>query len=442
MIKSKTIMKKLLLLALVMCGGVMQASAGDVTRRIVAELQDNSAGAGLVSTWTGWKDGPHIHVYYNDGTDHNLTGTWWSTSMTYIGSYSQDDKLRKLYYTDVTADETVFSNYDLHIIIAGEEAEDDYKRITYSGRYSKDQIFYIYIDGTVKYSPQDINYYLVDTSGANLSTLSYNTSTGKATGTFTNSTNVYAVVAPSYSLWDDFKGIRSWSLVMRPNGDSDFEVSEFANYEDALTGSTKTFFFSYAGDIDLSFDILNKTFKVTPYFTRTLSDQYATFSSDYDVAIPSGLKAYYASAKDGNNVTMTKYENGIASTDGAFLKGTAGSYTFTPATTTDVTGTNYLKPGTSAFTGGENYYVFAKQGSDYGFYKYNSSAIDMTGKAYLDLSGAGSRLNIVFADEASAISSVATEISASKVYHDLQGRRVAQPTKGMYIVNGKKMIIK
>jgi hypothetical protein len=27
-------------------------------------------------------------------------------------------------------------------------------------------------------------------------------------------------------------------------------------------------------------------------------------------------------------------------------------------------------------------------------------------------------------------------------YYDLQGRRVAQPTKGLYIVNGKKVVIK
>ena len=27
-------------------------------------------------------------------------------------------------------------------------------------------------------------------------------------------------------------------------------------------------------------------------------------------------------------------------------------------------------------------------------------------------------------------------------YHDLQGRRVVQPTKGVYIVNGKKVVVK
>ena len=30
---------------------------------------------------------------------------------------------------------------------------------------------------------------------------------------------------------------------------------------------------------------------------------------------------------------------------------------------------------------------------------------------------------------------------ATKVYYDLQGRRVQNPTKGIYIVNGKKVVI-
>lgn len=32
--------------------------------------------------------------------------------------------------------------------------------------------------------------------------------------------------------------------------------------------------------------------------------------------------------------------------------------------------------------------------------------------------------------------------SEDNVYYDLQGRRVLYPTKGLYIVNGKKVVIK
>ena len=34
------------------------------------------------------------------------------------------------------------------------------------------------------------------------------------------------------------------------------------------------------------------------------------------------------------------------------------------------------------------------------------------------------------------------KINGSEVYYNLQGQRVLYPTKGLYIVNGKKVIIK
>ena len=62
--------------------------------------------------------------------------------------------------------------------------------------------------------------------------------------------------------------------------------------------------------------------------------------------------------------------------------------------------------------------------------------------------GAGSRLKIVFdngdnSDVATAIMSMHdAQRTADNEVFDLQGRRVAQPSKGLYIVNGKKVIIK
>ena len=53
-------------------------------------------------------------------------------------------------------------------------------------------------------------------------------------------------------------------------------------------------------------------------------------------------------------------------------------------------------------------------------------------------------LSIVFDDEqeTTAIESVAPKaVAKDNVYYDLQGRQVAQPTKGLYIVNGKKVAV-
>ena len=64
------------------------------------------------------------------------------------------------------------------------------------------------------------------------------------------------------------------------------------------------------------------------------------------------------------------------------------------------------------------------------------------GKAYLSVP-AGARQFIGFGNDATGISEeLIAESEEFAPYYDLQGRRVAQPTKGLYIVNGKKVIIK
>ena len=72
------------------------------------------------------------------------------------------------------------------------------------------------------------------------------------------------------------------------------------------------------------------------------------------------------------------------------------------------------------------------------------SATIPAGKAYLDsgTSEAGA-LKIVFADqETTGIETVQVSEPEANGYYNLAGQRVAKATKGFYIVNGKKVIMK
>ena len=66
------------------------------------------------------------------------------------------------------------------------------------------------------------------------------------------------------------------------------------------------------------------------------------------------------------------------------------------------------------------------------------------GKCWIELSKAAGarRLTIVFEDETTGISSVKTAATIEGNCYDLSGRRVAKPTKGLFIVNGKKIAVK
>jgi hypothetical protein len=78
-----------------------------------------------------------------------------------------------------------------------------------------------------------------------------------------------------------------------------------------------------------------------------------------------------------------------------------------------------------------------------GFYRLKSGKTLEAYKAYLlyNGSGAGARAFIGF-DEATGIEGVnVNENFENGEVYDLQGRRVVNPTKGLYIVNGKKVFI-
>lgn len=76
-----------------------------------------------------------------------------------------------------------------------------------------------------------------------------------------------------------------------------------------------------------------------------------------------------------------------------------------------------------------------------GFFKYNGGTL-LANRAFMILDDETARANIYILDEITGISEVnAAEVENTQIY-DIQGRIVNNPTKGLYIVNGKKMVIK
>lgn len=187
---------------------------------------------------------------------------------------------------------------------------------------------------------------------------------------------------------------------------------------------------------------------------------WSTFASSYPLDLStltatSGATAYYASAADGNTVTLTSTTATVPAGEGLMIKGTAGE-TFTigvAAGGTAING-NLLKAGdgteVAASTAGAYHYVFGYKKPDdvvteYGFYNLADPTIVPAGKAYLETAlVAGARsLCIVFDDETTGIENFTPALPEGEgAVYNLRGQRVAQPTKGLYIVNGKKVIIK
>ena len=193
----------------------------------------------------------------------------------------------------------------------------------------------------------------------------------------------------------------------------------------------------------------------TPTVSPTIgATGYATFSCSHalDFSSASGVKAYVATAISDGKLMMTKVTGAVPANTGLFLqKDGEGAISIPVVPTATAPATNLLKPSVdktvvAASTEGAYHYVFALQGGSVGFYNLINPTNIPAGKAYLETTVAVSSPVLMFDIEGTTgISEKVTvnndEIATSPVYN-LNGQRVEKPAKGLYIVNGKKVIVK
>ena len=171
---------------------------------------------------------------------------------------------------------------------------------------------------------------------------------------------------------------------------------------------------------------------------------WASFSNANEVKIPDGVTAYYASSSSGSSVTLKEITGDyIPANEGVVLNGTAKTYYTTVTSTSAAIGeTNLLKPNLTDQTLTSDYYTLAVDGSSNPIFKKSTGVGTLAaGKAYLDLTGGAPELGVDFGGT-TGIDNVQSSKVNVQSYYNLAGQRVAQPTKGLYIVNGKKVIIK
>ena len=111
-------------------------------------------------------------------------------------------------------------------------------------------------------------------------------------------------------------------------------------------------------------------------------------------------------------------------------------------TTVTMTGT-YEQIDAIDYSTQDSYVIGLKDGVS-SLYKVNSTVSLKPFRAYFTIPGVSSaRIAIGFDDETTGIKNLTPALSEGEgAVYDLQGRRVAQPTKGLYIVNGKKVMVK
>lgn len=197
-------------------------------------------------------------------------------------------------------------------------------------------------------------------------------------------------------------------------------------------------------------------FRVTGEYQLTVgSAAAATLVLPYESTIPSGVSAYTLVYEDAV-VKATKVTGSTLAADTPVLiNAEAGDYVFSPASTTvstEASATSGALTGYYAPTSVAQGYVLQKQGDNLGFYPFKSTRSIKAYRAYLNVAPTSAHgLEILFDEgETTGIGEVnevreVNEVKDNSIY-DLQGRRVANgqkpKAKGLYIVNGRKVVIK
>ena len=183
----------------------------------------------------------------------------------------------------------------------------------------------------------------------------------------------------------------------------------------------------------------------------------------FNASLPDGVKAYELSYTSGDAATATEV-NTISADKPVLINAEAGEYLFVSSFAWDAnidfsthgsanaSSTGYVTSN-EALTGvyntsmpfsyvPEGAYVLQNGEEGLAFYQVTAEdPIKITSfRAYLTASTPARSLKIVFDDETTGISEVS--VVKDKNYFNLGGQRVSKPAKGLYIMNGKKVMIK
>lgn len=178
---------------------------------------------------------------------------------------------------------------------------------------------------------------------------------------------------------------------------------------------------------------------------------FTTIYSPVALVIPSSARAF-AGVISGDMLVLKQYDGIIPAMQGAVIEflenpitGELASFTydFTPATSDGTPIADNRLTGSlvdvAPSTFSEKVYTFAVKSGNLGFYKYTGSMLK-AGKAFLLLNdNEANNIRGFVLDFPTGINTLPAADGTSQAY-DLQGRRVNKASKGLYIINGKKVI--
>lgn len=189
--------------------------------------------------------------------------------------------------------------------------------------------------------------------------------------------------------------------------------------------------------------------KVTSEDVAVSAVKFATYVPVINVVAPADVKVYTAKVNEAKSavvLTEVPATSVIAKGTPVLVGAEAGSYTFeASADEAETLGNNELKVATADTKGdGATIYALVEQDGKAVFAPLKEGVAVSVGHAYLELPAASATrfYSIQFGGETTGIDEVNAAAKADGAYYTLQGVKTSKAAKGIYIHNGKKVVIK
>ena len=267
---------------------------------------------------------------------------------------------------------------------------------------------------------------------------------------YTGSAYLYAASSGSNYLKveanpDDNNNARATIAISSGNATIKFTGTYTRNWLKYNSNNGSPLFSCYKSD-DSSMKLVQIYKEVAHNESVTVTDAgYATLASDYALDFTdSDIKAYIATSSSGSAVTLSAV-NKVPANTGILLKYSGGKTEPIPVfdgTSADDVSENLLVVSDGTDKGGTGIYALANKTHGVGFYPVSSELTIDSGKVYLDLSGSPVKefLGFDFGDSPDAIETLFDSPLKGENIYNLAGQRVNKAQKGIYIVNGKKVL--
>lgn len=186
----------------------------------------------------------------------------------------------------------------------------------------------------------------------------------------------------------------------------------------------------------------------------TLNKEWTTLSSAYnlDFSDVKGLTAYAAKYNEANDAVALTQVKKVKAHKGLILKGEAGQTYIVPilasneAGLDEATGNQLVDCVDAIWSTGHDKDYFLHDGK---FVKSKNNGWALPGKSYLYISGGrtnkseSSPLRVYIDNTATAINGITNNpVVKDEAYYNLQGVKVQRPQHGVFIHNGKKVVLK